>query len=163
MTNLNVLILAELLKKEIDNIKQLKGAKLSYAIIKNIDVINDYVSIIQKKIEPTEEHRKYEEERISLCEKFCKKNELNELITITKSDGSQEYDIDINDNNWIESLNLLKKKYEKCIQDRNLQIESYNSFLNEQAEIKLHMISLDIIPDTVTVEIMDILKNFIIE
>lgn len=163
MTNLNVLILAEILKSEIDNIKKLQGAKLSYAIIKNIDIINNHVNTIKSLIETSEEYINYEKDRNDLCIKYCKKNNLNELITITKEDGSQEYDIDINNDNWINEMNALKNKYEKCIQDRNIQIEKYNYFLNQNAEIELYKFPLEDVPDNVNVEMMDIIKNFIIE
>ena len=163
MTNYDVLVLGELLKNEIHNIKHLQGAKLSYYISKNIDIINNKISEIHKSIVKSEEFAAYDSKRIELCETYCKKNEFGELIKKQIDENNYEYDVDIDNPDWIKDMNELKSTYSDEINNRNLQIEKYNKLLFEESTIDLKMFPLDIVPDNITVELMTIIKNFIIE
>lgn len=163
MTNHDLLILGDLLKQEINNIKQLKGAKLSYYITLNIDIINEKIQQILQTITPNNDYLEYEQTRIDICEKYCKRDENGNLIKIQIDENKFEYDVDINNPDWNIAMNNLKTKYSNTIEYRNNQITAYNKLLQQECDIDLNMFTLDIISDDVTVELMSILKFFIIK
>ena len=74
-------------KGTLDGLLQIAGknlpVKVSYAIAKNIKVLN-------------EEFKTIEEQRIKLCEKYAKKDDTDKPITIEKN-GNQVYQFDDND------------------------------------------------------------------
>ena len=163
MTNYDILVLGELLKNEINSIKHLQGAKLSYYITLNIDIINDKITEIRNKISTTDKFNEYNENRIMLCEKYCKRDEFGELIKNQIDEHNHQYDVDTENPEWIKKMNELKLNYSVEISKRNNQIEKYNSMLLEICDIELKMFNLDIVPDNITVELMTIIKHFIIE
>lgn len=163
MTNYEVLVLGDLLKNEIHNIKHLQGAKLSYYITLNIDIINNKIDEIKKSIIVSENFKQYNNERIELCEKYCKRDEFGDLIKKIIDEYNSEYDVDIENPDWIKDMNELKNKYSSEISNRNNQIDNYNKMLLEESNIDLKKFSLEVVPDNITVELMTIIKNFIIE
>lgn len=162
MKNIDLFVLGESLKENLESLKQLKGAKFTFMITKNIDILENEMKRISSHVNPTEKYKEFENKRIELCVNFCKKDENNNLIYKT-IDNSQEYDIDITDSKWIDSINKLKDEYNDSIKIRDKQINDYNKLLDENTDIIFNKINIDDISDDVSLEHMLLLKSFIIE
>jgi hypothetical protein len=163
MKNFDLFIIAENLQAMIPALNTLKGAKLSYALTKNIKLIEDEINTIRKIVEPTDGFKAYDSARVQLCEKFCKKDENGELLKKTLDNGSFEYDIDTDSAEWNAAINELKEKHETDINDRAAQIQKYNEILELDAEVKFHNVKLDNIPDEITPELMRTIEFFVVE
>lgn len=162
MKNVDLFVLAESLKANLESLKKLEGAKFTYTIIKNIDLLEKEIKKISETIKPTNEYDEYEKKRTELCINFCKKDQDNNLIYKNTENG-KEYDIDTLDPKWIEAIEKLKEEYQTTIDERNKQIEQYNNLLDKDADIKFDKMNFDKIPENVSLEHMLLLKYFISE
>lgn len=162
MKNSQVLELHEKIKFYSSNLKDLKGAKFSYALIKNTSILEKEAEVILKAGESPAEYAKYDEERNDLCQKFAKKDESgNVLKKNVQENGTFEYDIDLTDSKWIAEFNLLQEKYKSVLEENRKIKEDWFKFLAEDSNVEFHKISLDVIPDTISVELMALLEPFL--
>lgn len=162
MKNLEVLELTNRVSTYLMQLKQLKGAKFSYAIVKNFNILEKEVKDINSTITPSEDYKSYEADRIALCEKFAKKDELgNSIKKNIQANGAFEYDLDVTDKTFIEEIRKLQEKYKTALEDQSKKIEEYHKFLQEESEILFHTVSLDDIPSDISVELMSVIEPFI--
>lgn len=163
MKNYELYSLADSISKNLESLKYLKGAKFTYSIIKNIELIEKEIEILNKMSKPSEDFEKYDKDRLELCEKLSQKDGDGNSIKKDLGNGNFEYILDTTSKEWIEGANTLRDKYQVTIKNRETQIINYNEILNKDIELKFNEISLDDIPDDVTLELMNILKVFIKE
>ena len=91
---------------------ELTGARFTYTISKNKEILKNVVEEIQKKAEMHDNYREYEKERV----------ELNETHTKRDKDGNPE----IKDKNYVikdkvkfeEEVEKLKEKHKEAIEER---------------------------------------------
>ncbi len=118
--------------------------RFSYALIKNIKIIQEEIEKLNEIIKPNDEFLKFEDERIQICNSHCVKDENGE----PDLDGD-EFKI-IDKDKFDESLKPLKEKHNTTLNQRQQQIEKYNSMLDDNIEIELSKVGPDDLPDNIT-------------
>jgi len=134
---------------------ELTGARFTYTISKNKEILKKVVEEIQKKAEMHENYREYEKERVELNEKYTKRDK----------DGNPE----IKDKNYVikdkvkfeEEVEKLKEKHKDAIEEREQQRKEVEELANKEITLDLKTIPLSIVPDKVTVDQMDVLSILI--
>lgn len=134
---------------------ELTGARFTYTISKNKEILKNVVEEIQKKAEMHDNYREYEKERVELNEKYTKRDK----------DGNPE----IKDKNYVikdkvkfdEEVEKLKKKHKDAIEEREQQRKEVEELANKEITLDLKTIPLSIVPDKVTVDQMDVLSILI--
>lgn len=163
MKNYEILNLAELLNLNLSKLKDLKGAQFTYALLKNIDKIDKEVKIINESMKPTDEYAKYDKERVAMCEQHAKKDDKGNLLKKSMGNGQFEYDIDTESLAWLDDIAKLKTKYATEIEKRNEQIKSYSELLEIESDLELYKVKLDAVPNDISLELMNVIKMFVIE
>jgi polyribonucleotide nucleotidyltransferase len=134
---------------------ELTGARFTYTISKNKEVLKNVVEEIQKKAEMHDNYREYEKERVELNEKYTKRDK----------DGNPE----VKDKNYVikdkakfdEEVEKLKEKHKEAIEEREQQRKDVEELANKEITLDLKTIPLSIVPDKVTVDQMDVLSILI--
>jgi polyribonucleotide nucleotidyltransferase len=134
---------------------ELTGARFTYTISKNKEILKNVVEEIQKKAEMHDNYREYEKERVELNEKYTKRDK----------DGNPE----IKDKNYVikdkakfdEEVEKLKEKHKDAIEEREQQRKDVEELANKEITLDLKTIPLSIVPDKVTVDQMDVLSILI--
>ena len=134
---------------------ELTGARFTYTISKNKEILKNVVEEIQKKAEMHDNYREYEKERVELNEKYTKRDK----------DGNPE----IKDKNYVikdkakfeEEVEKLKEKHKEAIEEREQQRKEVEELANKEITLDLKTIPLSIVPDKVTVDQMDVLSILI--
>ena len=136
---------------------ELTGAKFTYTISKNKEILKKVVEEIQKKAEMHENYREYEKERVELNEKYTKRDK----------DGNPE----VKDKNYVikdkakfeEEVEKLKKKHKDAIEQREQQREDIDKLADEEITLELKTLPIGIIPNEITVDQMEVLSMLITE
>ena len=134
---------------------ELTGARFTYTISKNKEILKNVVEEIQKTAEMHENYSEYEKERVELNEKYTKRDK----------DGNPE----IKDKNYVikdkvkfeEEVEKLKEKHKDAIEEREQQRKDVEELANKEITLDLKTIPLSIVPDKVTVDQMDVLSILI--
>jgi len=134
---------------------ELTGARFTYTISKNKEVLKNVVEEIQKTAEMHDNYREYEKERVELNEKYTKRDK----------DGNPE----VKDKNYVikdkakfeEEVEKLKEKHKEAIEEREQQRKDVEELANKEITLDLKTIPLSIVPDKVTVDQMDVLSILI--
>jgi polyribonucleotide nucleotidyltransferase len=134
---------------------ELTGARFTYTISKNKEILKNVVEEIQKTAEMHDNYREYEKERVELNEKYTKRDK----------DGNPE----IKDKNYVikdkakfdEEVEKLKEKHKDAIEEREQQRKEVEELANKEITLDLKTIPLSIVPDKVTVDQMDVLSILI--
>jgi hypothetical protein len=159
MKNIDLFILSDALKSNLESLKKLEGVKLTFTISKNIVILDDAINELVNSVKPSDEFEEYDKKRIFLCDKYTKRDASNNPL-INSNNG---YDIDETDEQWLIDINLLKKNYTNIIEERDIQISKYNKNLQMKTTVEFNKIELDQLPDNITLENMLVLKYFISE
>lgn len=134
---------------------ELTGARFTYTISKNKEILKNVVEEIQKTAEMHDNYREYEKERVELNEKYTKRDK----------DGNPE----VKDKNYVikdkvkfeEEVEKLKEKHKDAIEEREQQRKEVEELANKEITLDLKTIPLSIVPDKVTVDQMDVLSILI--
>ena len=134
---------------------ELTGARFTYTISKNKEILKNVVEEIQKTAEMHDNYREYEKERVELNEKHTKRDK----------DGSPV----VKDKNYVikdkakfdEEVEKLKEKHKEAIEEREQQRKDVEELANKEITLDLKTIPLSIVPDKVTVDQMDVLSILI--
>lgn len=161
MKNIEILELSELLSHYAKNLKDLKGAKFAYTIIKNIDIINKESKDIKEVKKISEKYKNLEKLRLELCEKFADKDEKDMPLKKELSKNVFEYVIIKNKDEFNEEVSKLMKDNEDAIKEQETFDKEYSDFLNEESIIEFRKIDLSEVPDEINIELFDVIKKFI--
>lgn len=158
-------MLADQLANNLERLKSLKGAKFTYGILKNIDILEKEVKFIMETSKPSEEFSTYDKARIALCELHAKKDDKGEIVKkeLQPGTGQFEYVIDTESIEWKAGIIELKEKYQTVIDARDQQLKEYNELLELDSTITLFQINLNDVPNEISLDLMKILKAFIKE
>ena len=130
----------------------IKGAKFSYALVKNKKKIDKELEIIQETInmETSKEEIELNDARIKLLEKHSHKDEeWKAKLKIDPIMKRQVYDVkDIKKYN--EAYKELEKKHSKAVELMKKRKEDIDKLLEEKVEIDFHLIKEDAIPEDIT-------------
>lgn len=158
-----LITLGERLQKNYVAFKNLDGAKFTYALIKNIKLIEEEITTIQKNFEPTEAFKKYDAERVELCEKMARKDENDKPIKNPIGDGQFKYDIDLESEEWKSAFAELQEKHKDAIDAAKASDEKFKALLGTESSVKFLMIDIADIDPKITVDLMNIIYPFIKE
>lgn len=162
MKNSEVIQLNNKISSYIKPLKDLKGAKFSYALIKNTELLQKEVKDIAAVITPTEAYQAYDKARVALCESFAKKDEKGNVIRKNlRENGQFDYDIDVNDEAFKAAVENLKEEHKDAIKEQDEKILEYNKFLDEESTVSFHKISISDVPNDISVELMSVIEPFI--
>ncbi len=150
-------------KKEVitlhNNLKKLNnltGVKFAYAVSRNIGLLEPIIKALQDASVPNKDYFDYEKERVILAEKHSQKDENGNPKTI-----NDEYIIS-DKNKFTDELEKLRKKHKKAIDDYFSKMEEYRKMLEEEAEeLNIFKIKMADIPNEITVEQMNVIKDLI--
>lgn len=163
MKNYELFVLSDQIQKKTAVLNTLKGAKLAYALTKNIKMIDDAIKSLYNIVEPSEKYKAYDTARVAMCEKFCKKDDTGALVKRPTTNNQFEYDIDMENPLWLDAIDALKIEHKEAIDDRTQQIDKYNEVLDEECEVAFVKVKLEHIPDEITTEIMQFLDFMVTE
>ena len=134
---------------------ELTGARFTYTISKNKEVLKKVVEEIQKKAEMHDNYREYEKERVELNEKHTKRDKDGNPVIKDKNyviKDKAKFDADVE---------KLKKKHKDAIEEREQQRKDVEDLANKEITLDLKTIPLSIVPDKVTVDQMEVLSILI--
>ena len=147
------------LYQALQKVKNTPNAKFSYAVQKNLNMILPEIKALDESQQPTEEFIKlqkdFEPKRIEIVEKHCKKGEDGKPLKKTMQingkpveiyDMAQEEQIKSNE----ECEEALKAMNPKIYQERNDQLESYQSLLNDPIVLMFHKVPLSQVPENIS-------------
>ena len=165
MKNYDLFVLAEQLANNIDRLKALKGAKFTYGILKNIEILEKEVKMIMETSKPTDDFLAYDKTRVALCEQFCAKDEKGEMVKKENPNnpGQFEYDIDVESQEWKDAIVKMKEENKDVLEARDEQIKQYNELLQSEFEVELYKVKLDDVPNDISMDLMKIIKPFVKE
>lgn len=146
------------LYKRLPSLKDLKGVKLAYTIVRNTKKLEEEINIYQELFKPSEKFLEFEEKRIELCNKFCDKNEEGKPII---NNGVYQ-GVDKN-NLFIVEYERLKNEYVNELKERDDQIKKMNEFLSEEINFDFLKIKLEDVPNDISVDQMAVLEHFLFE
>lgn len=136
----------------------LRGAKFSHALSKNKAHLESEIKHLQKGLKPSKEYDSYEKKRVELCTKFSKKDEKNNPIIEKDAfaiDDQEKFDIE---------LEKLRDGYKDLLKKRDQEIEDYKKHLEDDVvNFNFHKLSIESIPDDITVKQMDMIIEMITE
>lgn len=144
--------------KEIGKVKS--SIKFAYGIAKNKKIVQEEVDLIQKIIEPSEELKQFEKDRVKLCEEFADKDDGGQILFV---DGS--YSIKEKRTEFNEKLKELREKYKELIDEQEEKNEKFMEVLKENMdkELDFYKIKFEYFPDEITPEHLEVLMPLIKE
>ena len=162
MKNSDVLQLNSKLNFYSKDLRNLKGAKFSYGLIKNTNILQKECKDIMAIVAATDDYKAYDAKRLELCNKYAKKDDKDQIIRKNlREDGTFDYDIDTTDPNWLKDIADLKEANKSVIDEQDKKIEEYNAFLDNESTIELFQIGIDDVPNDINVELMAVIEPFI--
>lgn len=162
MKNSDLLQLNNKINHYIKPLKDLKGAKFSYALIKNTEILQKETKDILAIVTPNEAYQAYDKARVTLCESFAKKDDKGNIIRKNmRENGQFDYDIDVNDVAFKMAVEQLKEEHKDAIKEQDEKIAEYNKFLDEESTVSFHKISISDVPNDISVELMSVIEPFI--
>lgn len=152
ITNEKILSLVQ----EFLTLKNLTGVKFSYAINKNLEKLKQEAKLIYKTVESSEEFIPVIEKIRKIQGKYSKKENGKDVIK------NNEYVIDESKRQEYEAeLEQIKKDNKEVWDKREQQLDNFNKFLKEKSTFEPYKIKIKDIPESITVEQMEIIKDFV--
>ena len=130
--------------QSLETVKDLKGVKFAYSIIKNKKKIEEEIKLFEEVIKPSSAYEEYERKRIVLCEIHAEKDTEGRPVVV--GDKYKLIDIDI----FNAELEKLKGGYQDIIEERISQINEYNKVLDEDIDIDILKINFNDLPSDIT-------------
>ena len=145
----------------------LSGVKFVYGIGKNSKRIADDLELLREGLRrPTKEYRECERKRADLCKEYATKDESGKPITMPTPGGQrgqEEYIGLVGNMEFDAAIDELEKEYKNEIDKRDALPDEYDDALDEEIEFEYYMISMDDVPEQITVSqlrsIMDVIKD----
>lgn len=150
MTNQESLILLDNLNK----LNGLQGARFSYLISRNREVLIKNKLFLDELIRPSQEYIKFDEKRLELARSMAKLDENKRPMVIGNQfimEDQLAFDKAFED---------LKAQYPEIIEAREKQVANFNEVLKMSADVAFREVTMKDIPESITVEQFEILKPF---
>lgn len=127
-----------LLYKSIINIfnKNFPGAKFSYCLKRNIDLLLPEVEAIDKAKLSSPEYMEYEQKRIDLVKNYAQKDENGEPIV----KDNEFQGVDFNNPDFVEKYSKLNKEYEKPLKE-------INELMDQESDVQLYKLNINDVPN----------------
>ncbi len=132
------------LSKALNGVGRLSGVSFSYAVARNLKLLEPEIEAIQKASEPSKEFQEYDQARIELAAKHSKKDEKGNPVI----EGNQFILEDQNAFN--KDFEKLKKTHKEALDAREKQGEEVEKLLKEETPITLYKVKLENVPPQIT-------------
>lgn len=136
------------LYKGLNSLAGLRGVKFTYAVAKNMRVLQDEISSLEKAVEADEKFKEYDTARVELAKKHAEQDEKGE----PKVENNQYVLAD--KKAFEEEHAKLRDEYSEAIVARENQLLEYKSLLEEDVEVVLHKINISQVPEDISTEQM---------
>lgn len=137
--------------------------KFTYAVSKNKKLILPEIEALADAEKLSPELVEYDKKRISLCEKYCNKDENGKPITVPLPSGGTGYDGLGDDNKkFTDAIGKLQAEYKDVLDARQKQMEKVNELLDEEIEIEVHCLKVDDLPNLKQV-IVEVLMPILVD
>ncbi len=144
MTRQEILVLF----RGLNSLGNLTGVNFSYAVMRNMNRLKPEIEALEKSLEPTEEYKKYDEERVELCKEQARKDEDGKPITVRDVNGQEKYDVD--EITFAPLLEALKEKYKDVVEARIAQEKEYNELLKTETDVDLFKVKIENVPEAIS-------------
>lgn len=156
--------MSEVLKAYARQLKELKGVKFAYAILKNTDSLAKEAKAIMSTRVIEDAFKTYDAERVAICEKFSEKDERGVPKKKETQYNQFEYVIDPTNEDFKKEISDLKVKYAETIAAQEANDKAFNAFLVEENEaFVLYKLKIDDFPENISLEILSALQMMILE
>lgn len=135
------------LNQALEQLKSVKGKNFAYAVYKNKSLIEDEMKIFeQMQKEPHPEFQDYENERIELLNKYARKDDNGNPITVDAGDGvNRKYDIADEDiPEFQNEFQQLREKYSEVVKHIEETKNEYEEFLDQESNISDQLVKVSI-------------------
>lgn len=126
----------------------LPGAKFSYAVARNINILKTETRALAKAERPMDDFLTYEKERIELAKSHAKKDKDGNPVTEEKEAGKSFVVEDMK--KFQEDFEKLKEKHKEALDRRKKQLDDFNELLKEESKVDLYTIPEEYIPEGIT-------------
>lgn len=136
------------LYKGLNSLTGLRGVKFTYGVAKNIRVLHDEITALEKAVEADAKFQEYDTARVALAKEHAEKDEKGEA----KVNNNQYV---ITDKGAFEKEHeKLRDEFSEAITARENQLLEYKSLLEENVEVELHKINISQVPEDISTEQM---------
>jgi len=143
----------------VELVKDLKGVKFSFIMIKNKKKLLEEIQSLQKAAEPSGKGKEYENARIELCHKYCDKDDRGRSVML--DDGTFS---GVEDNpEFHREITELKKEMSEGYEERSKQVDEYNKMLDEEIAFKFYQVDFEDIPSDITPAQMEMIMPLVRE
>lgn len=140
MLNREMFILAQ----AFGSVGDLPGATFSYAVLKNRAKVQSALAVLHK-VTNHPQKGEFEEKRKALWEEHCAKDEDGKPIleeqNYTGLEGNEAYE---------KAFEALREEYKEVIEQNQKNNMEFQVNLNNEADIELHMISMEDVPENIS-------------
>lgn len=147
------------LAKGIEKVGHLKGVKFAYGIARNKKIVDAEIENIKESVAQSEAFTAFEKSRIELCQEYAEKDEKGEFKVenneyVLPADKKEEFEI---------RLNALREQNKEGIEEREKQLNDYKDFIDQESAVEFHKIKLSSVPEDITAEELEGIKELIEE
>lgn len=134
--------------------------KFSYFLSKNKKVVEDEISSIRSCAPSFPEE--YQKRREDLIREHAEKDENGNIIFEDQKTGMPKYS-DVN--KITEEINKLAEEFKPQIEEFESKQKEFEDFLNEEVELRFHMIPMNLLPENLILSVkdMEVFNQLIIE
>jgi len=154
-------------KEGLEEAKKLQGVKFAYAVAKNSKLVTGEIESLQETIKPSEEYSEFEKERDEIVKKYAKKDKNGDPKQETQEVNGQTFSFYKIEEEGMADYNKdfeeLKEGHKEIIEARDKQLEEYDNLLKEDCDIKVHMTVIDLVPENITGETLELIDWMIEE
>ena len=130
--------------------KEKTNVNFSYAVAKNRMGMKAEVEALEEARKPSDDFAAYEQERISLIQKFAEKDDQGQIKATDDRIALLDPD------KFKEEFDKLQEKYADAIKETEEQAKEFNLLLDDEVEFEVYPISLDTFPEKIEPEIMEV-------
>jgi hypothetical protein len=158
MTNIEALTL----NQQLPQLRTLTGVKLCYALMRFEGRVKGLHKRVQKFTQTTEQDVEFETRRVALLEAHCDRDDDGKPILV-KVNGHQEFTGLKDNEEFTTQFEELKEEFAGTIATKEAQIRLQQQFLQQEVEFDVHQFEMAELPDSVTLEQMQILKPLLMD
>ena len=145
----------------LQGVKNLKGAKFSYAVAKTSRLVQAESKILAEVVAPDAKFTEYDIVRAATAAAHAKKDEAGNPIQLPIA-GSQEMRYDIEDQAKFDlALKALQEKNKEVVDEQETKVNEYNAMLEEEMDGEIHKIKMSDIPEDITPAQLDSIMEMI--
>jgi len=150
------------LQQSINELLDVRGIKLAYAIAKNKRIIDEEIKAMRESVKPSEAFTAYEKEARLLFENYAILDKNGKPKKFTEN-GQEVIKIDpekVGEHKAAEEA--LQERHAETIKEREGQLEDWNKFLQEEHDgLDLHKVKEENLNDNLTAKQISIIFEFI--